>query len=433
MKEILQFRFVPGRGFFLDLVDAPSATRVTPNSGDVVLHEGNGSDRFDGVGISGGAVLGFDLLRIEAEPVVVVKFRRGSLTDTISLGTTSDVASAERWIDRVNTIYRERDQSNQAADAAPQAGKHSYSPVVNDILSTRQSFILPGDYIYSADQSPPEFPVGSSAPSAVPAWQHFYVARCLAGLKDYAGITGEIEEVWGRPPQHSYDWLSSRVRYSKATFRNRITQPLELIFDREDRRAFIGVVPFSSVSYFALMYYRDRAPQQHFKLRPDEPIAGSFGDFLEMLRHPASPGKQIAVCTPSNQSPDYSIRDAVRTGQLEEEQTESLPRVSHLARWLVDNYARGVVACDKGIAYQVVYAMRRDKFPGAEKVEFALVPYERAIRVGFCYRSDDPQWGIICANALADTFATKDEKVMESLEAFSRKARRIGVDFPVAA
>jgi methionyl-tRNA formyltransferase len=108
MKKITAFTLTDNKGFFIDLEDAELAVTVTPNDGDILLHEGEGPGRFDGVSLSGNAVEEIQINRTEAGIELIVKFRRGQRSESHLLGITQDDESAAAWVERVNKIYEIR-------------------------------------------------------------------------------------------------------------------------------------------------------------------------------------------------------------------------------------------------------------------------------------------------------------------------------------
>ena len=97
MKIIANFISNNDNTHFLDLEDARLSLTVNP-SGDLLLFEGDGENRINGMAVSGTSVLGFD---IDAENNLFVQFKRGSLTENYTLGYTVHRAQALEWIDNV--------------------------------------------------------------------------------------------------------------------------------------------------------------------------------------------------------------------------------------------------------------------------------------------------------------------------------------------
>src|SRR5205809_278652 len=116
-KVITRFSLSSRSGFHLDLEDAPAAVTVTPNSGDVLLHEGVGSARLEHVAVSGSSVVGFSLGRIEGVVQLILRFRRGSRTQEHVLGIPDDLESAEAWVQRVGALYKNIDEELQRRSA----------------------------------------------------------------------------------------------------------------------------------------------------------------------------------------------------------------------------------------------------------------------------------------------------------------------------
>lgn len=94
-KTIKQFRQEP-YGFFVDLDDAEAAVAVNPRTGEILLDEGIGEDRFDGAAISAGSFHEFALEPETGDEVrLVLRFGHGK---SHVLGTTRKSAEASQWV-----------------------------------------------------------------------------------------------------------------------------------------------------------------------------------------------------------------------------------------------------------------------------------------------------------------------------------------------
>ncbi len=437
MKTISALTFTDGMGFFIDLEDAELAVTVTPNDGDIIFHEGEGLDRFDGVSLSGDAVEEIQVNRVKEGVEIIVRFKRGQQSEKHQLGLTRDEDSAVAWVKRVNKIYENKRCRPVKFQGQPtlhrtfverideiEATKSEVFHTIDEILATGKNIILPGEYLYSADDGVP--------PSELPKWQDYYVKRSIERLKEYSSFTGDIEIIRGNPPYHDYLWLAERIKYGRNEYNNRITQPLELMFDREPRREKIGVIPLGKVTNFALVYYRGQPPEALFQIQSGDLVAKSFQEWLKMLTEVAQKKERIIVCAPEDQSVYYSLKDAVFRGEIEDNQMEAFKRTSHLAQWLHNNVQKGIIACDIGVAHQIIHYLRRENFPGCEKTDFCHVPYEHPVTVGLCYRVDDPKWGELCALSLADCLTTQKSEIQESLAEAKIQAGKLGIEWLAA-
>lgn len=95
MKVIRSFR-KEDNGWFLDLKDADASVAVDATTGDILLNEGAGEDRYNGAAISRSGFYKFRLNDLPgSEYQLVLKF---GLTDSHVLGVTGDKEGAKTWI-----------------------------------------------------------------------------------------------------------------------------------------------------------------------------------------------------------------------------------------------------------------------------------------------------------------------------------------------
>ncbi len=422
--EISSFLMSSDRGFFIDLKDKLAAVSITP-SGDVIFAQGDGPNRLNNLALANDSVIGIELIRGEGRASIIIRYGKGTVPKTLNLGFTDDTESAAHWVERVNKIYEQNRKSIKAKCEGFRVGKFFTQPVVHDVISEKKNQVLAGDYLFSGGELPPY--------DHLQPWEEYYINRTITNLKEYTGFADEIETVCLHRTPHNYKWFNERVKYNANYYSFRITQPLELIFDREQRHDSIGVIPFGITNYFAMLYIGKQKPAAHFSVHPREPVTDSFGEWIKLLSQAMPGGSSILLCTPTNQSVEYSIMNMQLQGLIDINQLESQPYVGNLATWLYSNFNRGIIACDIGVAYQIISYMNKNRMPGAQDVDFSLVPYEQAIPIGLCYRVDDPEWGSICHRSLLETLHTKNEKVVESLEEAKARAKRIGIELLAAA
>lgn len=423
MKTIRSFIMSPRHGYSVDLEDRRAAVRVTPNSGTVVLNEGEGPDRISGWSVAGSDVVRFEVTRASGIPIVRFVFTGPYGTSSHTVGHAPDVEEAEIWVLRVNRLYerRARDDGRPVPPSLP--ASCARFPVVCDICSTGETWAQPDDYSYSAESQPVD-------PYHIEHYQEYLLQRQIDLLRQDTGFEGPIARRMRPRIPHNYIYLATSIRYGGKNFGARVTQPLELIFDRAQRRDDLGVVPAGHVNHFALVYACGREAEGRLQLRPGEPAAESFRAWTEMVRSTATNSDRLVICTPSNHSVDYSIYEAMLRGEIDPSQRASAAEPWNLAKWLFRWMFQGLVACDIGVAYQVMAHFRRES---DAKVNFSLVPYENPVTVGFGYRVDDPKWGGLLRQALADCLKTSDSKVRESYEAGKVRAARVGVHLLDAA
>lgn len=109
MKRIKAFR-KENYGWFIDLEDIDASVAIDPQTGDILLNEGQGDDCFHGAAILRQSFIGIALEQMsEAEFQVILKFGKER---THSLGATSQKEQAERWV---------RDVASMMASATPSA------------------------------------------------------------------------------------------------------------------------------------------------------------------------------------------------------------------------------------------------------------------------------------------------------------------------
>jgi hypothetical protein len=206
-------------------------------------------------------------------------------------------------------------------------------------------------------------------------------------------------------------------------------QPLELIFDRESRHEKIGVVPHSEVDFFAVVFLKGQDVQKALSLKSEESVTSTFKAWLRAVSEKRIRKDKVLICTPQEQSVQYSLKDAVFENRLDDEQIQSRGTIVEQARWLEEHHRVGLIACDIGVALQIIHHMAQNNMPGADKVELAYVPYERTVLAGFCYRADDTEWASICATSLRQCVETKNAEVAESLAEYGKLGEKIGVRF----
>ena len=251
---------------------------------------------------------------------------------------------------------------------------------------------------------------------------------CMERIVGKSGCKGPFSISIGNSPLHEYPWISDRVKYPSKNSKVRITQPLEIMFDREQRRDKIGVNKFAVVRNFALVYVRGHAAECALGLKAQESAASSFEEWISRFGEVTFHGDKLDVCTPTDQSAHYTLKDAVFQNRIEFWHHHARGSGAELSHWLEGNYRLGVIACDIGVAYQVVYDIRRADNPVANMVDFALVPYQEPVWAGFCYRVDDSEWASVCSEALLDCSKAREGLIAESLADYREEAGKIGVE-----
>ncbi len=101
MKKIIAFR-ENDRGMFLDLEDQFAAIGVNRATGDVLLDEGSGDDRFNSAAILISNRPRFVLTDLDIGAEVLIEYGAVSRR-THSLGQTTDRESASRWVNSANS------------------------------------------------------------------------------------------------------------------------------------------------------------------------------------------------------------------------------------------------------------------------------------------------------------------------------------------
>ncbi len=101
-------------GMFIDLTDAMSSVSIDRKTGNLVLQEGAGSDRFNGALITPDFCHGFTLSATpDGRWVVAVRF--GDQKSHI-LGTTDDAAGALQWLKKAWDVIRSKQSTEQSTE-----------------------------------------------------------------------------------------------------------------------------------------------------------------------------------------------------------------------------------------------------------------------------------------------------------------------------
>ncbi|MFN0074855.1 MAG: hypothetical protein ACKVY0_00090 [Prosthecobacter sp.] len=102
-KTIESFRETT-EALFIDLIDSFASVTVDTDTGDMLLFEGAGNDRFHGMLIAPGFFRGFALNLTEADDwEVLLRFGEGK---SHSLGVTTSAEEATRWLRKAAEIIR---------------------------------------------------------------------------------------------------------------------------------------------------------------------------------------------------------------------------------------------------------------------------------------------------------------------------------------
>lgn len=418
MKNIVEFILTNGKGFFVSLEDKELSVTVTPNDGDVHFHEGSGEDCLNEYFVSGQNVQEFEVDRVNGLIGVLIRFRKGWVVKQHLLGFTKDIENANVWVGRVNKIYENKRRRLEARQEGFRSNNFRDYPVVHDILVDGH-IVLRGDY--------PNSRMGYPVPIYKPHWQDYYVERSLLHLREETLFIGEIKTSWPNPPDHRYPHLADRVRYRPDEYSRRITQPLELIFDRGPRHDKIAVIPLAKATYFALVYVPGNAPESHCALKSEEFAGRRLEDFLANMSQPLSSGRRVVICTHSDTSVDYLLEDLEIAGRVEKGQKAAMPTIESLAFWMWKFYQDGIIACDVGIAYQLLHHWKSAGYPF--ELKFSFMYYDASVAVGEAYRRDDEKWGAICHRALMDCLQSQDSQIQESLNETKELIKPLGIQW----
>ena len=416
-------------GYFIDLYDAECAISVTPNDGTILLHEGTGLGRFHGTCIPGSKVSHFETNRINGAFGIRIAYTTRSGLQYHNIGITDESEQAKiqavAWVDAVNKIYVSQDNKKKKMTENFCVGRFSSSPVIHDIIEQRKNIVLPGNYLYSRERRSLVYP---TTWNAFKRKFPFYAAYCtfaIEQLQEFTKQFGPIDFICKQPPKHDFTWLSRCIDYNQENFEQRCTQPLELIFKCEERSKNIDVIPFSEVKRFAVLYWKKREPAKRLQLKPDDAIS-SFDEWIKCLSNTDAQQNRIFVATPGFQSVDYVVKDAIANQLLNYEQHMSGSELA-VADYVFKNANNAIVACDIGVAYQILNLLQTQYGVAFSELGLSFVPYKKPVSVGFAYRVDDPDWGMICQRALSKAFSDSREEVQENLHAMKTQAENIGM------
>ena len=405
----------------VDLEDAPRSIEVSLSDGVVTFREGLTPGRIHGWVLTPDAVEYFFVDRVDGRYAIRLSHKRCGVQTTHFVGFVQDQLTAEKWVERVNAVYSER-ISRKLERSRGRSTEYREYPVVNDILEKKVNIVLPGSYQYSWQRQLPN--------KKLSIWEDAYVNRCMDLLARDTGISRQSlsVDVRGFMP-HDYEWLSDRVFYDSHNFENRITQPLELIFDRQQRHDKIGVNSFCFVRSFALVYFKKSKVKTILGGTPASDISPTFGMFLDMFKQWINE-QNLLLCAPASQSVYYTFYDAHCAGHFDLYQHFSRRHdIDSLAVWLWQNAACGAVACDLGEVHPLSISIA--KLQGCSPhglLEYVKVPYERPVPIGFCYRKDDEMWAKIERESLIDTIEHPQGKIRKDFDAFRRRVTQIGIE-----
>ncbi len=417
---IAAFVMAADNGFAIDTTELPLAVFVSPNEGNVEIHSSLVPDAFNAPDvIAGAAVQRFEVAKCGGSDAVLLWYKSDKPRCRF-IGYVTDLQSAQAWVQRVNQLYVSADGQ------VPQPSQFALCPVINDILRTGEIRVMPGDYLNSHLEM-------DAIPPYIPSWQQEYVDHVVRHFRERTGYSGiitgcDIHE-WLRPPAHRYPYLVSRINYTPRTFDNRITLPLELIFNAGDRADEVGIVPLGAATRFAILHASGQ------QLSPEiteilESNPQSLEEFLSAFIDKTRGSSRFALCSMTSTAADYLLEDCVANRQLPDGQRSSMPTIDSLAHWLFRFQDGGLLILDVGVAYQV-----KRRLNGEYRVTGVIsrLPYPWPVQVGLAFRKDDTMWGRICHQALMDTFLGPSTKAKESMKQAGEDAASVDIDLALTS
>jgi len=167
--------------------------------------------------------------------------------------------------------------------------------------------------------------------------------------------------------------------------------------------------------------------ESDLELRSEEVFAGHYRDWFERIEKLA-----IQVCAPTHTAVDDLLTDAITDRLILRTNKDDENRVSKLVRWISSAGKRGVIACDTGVAFQIL-AEARKQGGHLGKLLFARIRYEEPLAAGMAYIKEDEIWGEYLKSVMSEEFQSSDEEVQESLGEFRRRFEEVdGVWAPCA-
>jgi hypothetical protein len=266
----------------------------------------------------------------------------------------------------------------------------------------------PGDYLRSREYLDGTYDI-KHPESYFPYWQKHLAQRIVADARGVADVIHAPRPSLSILPYQEHDYRN----VEEAIVSRRVALPCEVIFQTSRRMRSLSILPFGNIQYFALVYLPDSLIESDLELRSEEVFAGRFNDWIDRLIR-----LEIRVCAPTHTAVDDLLTDAVTERVLPRTLKDDENKVSKLARWIVerDSY-NAVIACDTGIAYQLLALARKDGGKIA-KLRFARVRYEEPMSCGMAYVNGDEVWGNYLKRAISDEFQSPDEQVRDSLDEF---------------
>jgi hypothetical protein len=240
------------------------------------------------------------------------------------------------------------------------------------------------------------------------------------GSEVFGSMSLDLKKVGAQ--EHQYRAIERRI------FKQRLALPFEMIFETTERQKTINVVSLGNAEYLSLVYFPGSAVQSALELQPDDVYNGYGNDWIDRIE-----AAEVRVCAPTDQAVDDLLTDAISGQRLTYRLKSEEQGIGKLLAWIADARMKGVIACDVGIAYQLIQA-------GKDRgLQMTLVRYDDPLPVGLAYSNDDQEWGAFLKLKLRTQLQSPDSEVQESLAETKLRFSDLGMvfappaDYPVAA
>lgn len=289
--------------------------------------------------------------------------------------------------------------------------------ILSWVLETRKVSLARGQYLNSKE---------GPGKLYYPRWQQEVTNQVLIDLQSYdaaipknglinSPITAE------HLPTMEHRYLRYELRLSTTPL------PWEWIFLTKERRKQINIIQMGNVDCLCLVYVHGESVGTLLGFEDADGrtkegrYCSNYREWIQKLND-----AETLICAPTDQAPDHLLLDAIQSRLLPPTRLEEAATISNLLFWLRKNRNNGVVACDLGIASQMISVMGKNKSKTPADLRTVLVPYDAPVPVGIAYTSNDA-WGGYLEAVICDVLSSKDPEIIESVRDTISRSYDLGI------
>jgi hypothetical protein len=265
----------------------------------------------------------------------------------------------------------------------------------------------PGDYLNSKQYLSGDLDINNPR-AYYPRWQQHLTQRVVADARAVADAMHLRHPSLSVLPYQEHDYRN----IEETIVARKVALPYEVIFQTPRRMMSLSILPFGSIEYFALIYAPGSMVESDLELRSEEVFRGRYDEWIERIER-----LQIRVCAPTHTAVDDLLTDAITERSMTRTRKDDENKISKLVRWISVNSFDAVIACDTGIAFQLLAAARK-KGGKLKDLRFARVRYDEPLPCGMPYVKQDEVWGGYLKRVISEEFRSPDDEVQTSLQDF---------------